>query len=71
MDALYRLALHDAPYVFWAYAIILLGLAAYVVMIVLRMTKIDKEAGLLKETAQSIGKGADAATAVKEEARNA
>jgi len=56
MDLLYTLAVHDAPYVLWAYAIILLGIFGYLALIVLRMAKIDKEVKVLQKAADSLSK---------------
>lgn len=50
MTELYALALHDAPYVVAAYAIIWLGLALYIAFIVLRMKKLSQEVQVLQDT---------------------
>ncbi|MCL2402835.1 MAG: CcmD family protein [Coriobacteriia bacterium] len=54
MEELYSLALHDAPYVFWSYLIVWLGLAGYIASIVLRMAKTNKEILVLKETMDNL-----------------
>ena len=50
MTELYALALRDAPYVVASYAIIWLGLAGYIVTVILRMVKLDKEVQVLQDT---------------------
>ncbi|MCL2680397.1 MAG: CcmD family protein [Coriobacteriia bacterium] len=50
MTELYTLVRHDLPYVVAAYAAIWLALAGYLVMLLLRMTKIEREIQVLQDT---------------------
>jgi len=50
MAEIYRLVLHDAPYVIAAYAIIWIALVGYIVSLMLRTIKIEKEIKLLQDT---------------------
>ena len=47
---LYRLALHDAPYVIGAYAVLWVALIAYVGMVFRRLMRLEKEVGVLEES---------------------
>ncbi|MCL2438063.1 MAG: CcmD family protein [Coriobacteriia bacterium] len=49
MAEIYNLVLHDAPYVVAAYAIIWLGLVGYIVALMFRTTKLEKEVQTLQE----------------------
>jgi len=67
MEELYRLTLHDLPYVIWSYVIIWVGLAGYVLFILRRLGKLSKEIKVLQETvdakiAGDSGTAADSAT---------
>jgi len=65
MEVLYELTLHDLPFVIWSYVIIWVGLAGYVLFILRRLSKLNKEIKVLKETVDA--KIADG-TATKKEA---
>ena len=54
MEELYRLAIHDAPYVVWSYVAVLVGLAAYIGSMILRMGKINKEIQVLQDAADKL-----------------
>ncbi len=45
---LYALALHDAPYVIAAYAILWVALVGYVTMVLRRIMRLEKEVGALE-----------------------
>lgn len=47
---LYRLALHDAPYVIGAYAILWVALMAYVGIVFRRLMRLEKEVAVLEES---------------------
>lgn len=49
MAEIYRLVLHDAPYVVAAYAVIWLGLAGYIVSLMFRTIKLGKEVQALQD----------------------
>ncbi|MDR1412905.1 MAG: CcmD family protein [Actinomycetes bacterium] len=46
---LYKLAIHDAPYVIAAYAVLWVALVGYVTLILRRMLKIEKEIDVLED----------------------
>ena len=72
MAELYRLALHDAPYVVASYAIIWVGLLVYIVMVMMRMIKLDKEVQVLQDTVDAkLGKTAAAADTDKDKNKGA
>lgn len=52
---LYRLALHDAPYVIGAYAILWLALMAYVGMVFRRLMRLEREVAVLEESMERRG----------------
>ena len=52
---IYRLVLHDAPYVIGAYAILWLALIAYVGMVFRRLMRLEKEVAVLEESFQRRG----------------
>jgi len=54
MTELYALALHDAPYVIAAYAIIWLGLVGYIVVLMRRMMGLDREVQILQDAVDSV-----------------
>jgi len=49
---LYRLALHDAPYVIAAYGILWAAFVVYVTMVLRRITRLEKEVTLLEEAVE-------------------
>jgi len=53
MAEIYRLVLHDAPYVIASYAIIWIALVGYIVSLMLRTIKIEKEIQVLQDTVDS------------------
>jgi CcmD family protein len=54
MDAtnieLYRLVIHDAPYVIAAYAVLWIALIVYITMVLRRLMRLEKEMAVLEET---------------------
>jgi len=50
MAEIYRLVLHDAPYVIASYAVIWIGLVAYIVSLMLRTIRLEKEVQVLQDT---------------------
>ncbi len=52
---LYRLVLHDAPYVIGAYAILWLALMAYVGLVFRRLMRLEKEVSVLEESFERRG----------------
>jgi len=55
MDAtnieLYRLVIADAPYVIAAYAVLWIALVVYITMVLRRLLRLEKEMGILEESA--------------------
>jgi CcmD family protein len=45
---LYRLALHDAPYVIAAYAVLWVAFAGYLTMVLRRIMRLEKEVTVLE-----------------------
>ena len=52
---LYALVLHDAPYVIGAYAVIWFALTAYLVAIIRRMAKVEREVEVLSDVVENRG----------------
>lgn len=52
---LYRLVLHDAPYVIGAYAILWLALMGYVGMVFRRLMRLEREVSVLEESLERRG----------------
>lgn len=47
---LYRLAITDAPYVIWAYAILWVAFVGYLTIVLRRMLRLEKEVAVLEES---------------------
>jgi len=72
MAELYRLALHDAPYVVASYAIVWVGLLVYIVMVMMRMIKLNKEVQVLQDTVDAkLGKTTTATNTDSDEGKGA
>lgn len=52
---LYRLALTDAPYVIWAYAILWIAFVGYLTLVLRRILRLEKEVAVLEEAVERRG----------------
>jgi len=49
---LYRLALTDAPYVIWAYAILWIAFVGYLTLVLRRILRLEKEVAVLEQAVE-------------------
>lgn len=49
---LYRLAIHDAPYVIGAYGVLWVAFVVYLTMVLRRMMRMEKEMAILEEAVE-------------------